>query len=81
MRYHNAAVHTVNVSSTDSHLPGKDEAKQPDKHHPDTNRGTAGIEISDPAMVAWYWAVLAEDNGISCDEGQEDSILELCHAD
>lgn len=75
------ARHAQTVNTGLPPLPGKDQAKQPDKHHPNTNGGTAGVEVSGAAMVACNWAVLAQDNGISCDERQEDSILELCHAD
>ena len=60
-------------------VPGKDEPNQQDNHHPNGNRCTAGVEVSGLPMSAWPWAVLAQDDGVCCDEGEEDSVLELCH--
>ena len=66
--------------SLDTYIPGQDHADQRHKHHTDSNRSAAGIEVLGRAMAACHRAVLAQHYGVSCDEGQEDGILELCHA-
>ena len=59
------------------HSPRQNETDQQHYHHADGDGGTARIEVLGFAVGAWHRAVLAENNSVCCDEGQEHSILVL----
>ena len=60
-----------------AHSPRQNEANQQHYHHSNGDGGTARIEVLGFAMGAWHRAVLAENDSVCCDEGEEDSVLVL----
>ncbi len=60
-----------------AHSPRQKEANQQHYHHSNGNGGTACIEVFGFAMGAQHRAVLAENDSVCCDEGEEDSVLVL----
>lgn len=61
----------------DNDSPWQDETYKPHQHRPDCNGGTAGIEVVGSAVGPRPGAVLAQDDSIGCDKGQEYGVLEL----